>query len=76
MRVVTEKERLSRKSLAEVLDRRRDIIDAAIVRMLKREKEKSLDSIAATVRPSVGVVGREGERGRRGRGEGADISMA
>jgi hypothetical protein len=47
---VAAKERQSHKSLAEVLDRRRDIIDAAIVRMLKREKEKSLDSIAATVR--------------------------
>lgn len=47
--MINEKERLARKSLEEVLDRRKNIIDAAVVRILKREKEKSLDSVAAIV---------------------------
>ena len=35
--------------LAHVFERRRAIIDAAIIRMLKREKEMSVDSVAVKV---------------------------
>lgn len=37
------------KDIKEVLERRRGIIDAAIIKILKREKKKSLDSIASMV---------------------------
>lgn len=44
----------STSCLVGVLERRKAVIDSAIVRILKREKEMSLDSIAAMVRRGVG----------------------
>ena len=52
--MVERRKESSHKTLEEILERRRDIIDAAIVKILKREKEQSLDSIAATVSLWVG----------------------
>ncbi len=42
------------KDVSEVLERRQGIVDAAIVRILKREKSQTLDSIAAMVSGWVG----------------------